>query len=319
MVPINCVSRPYYVCGPSYNQRSGGKVALHVLCHWLNAIGEKAYVIPFGDTRPTITNPYLITPLLSPEISAFFSAEDVDPVFVYPDIVVGNPLNAKCVVHLMLAEPGYFGGTKDFPPQDKVWSFSRAIASMTRSPENILNIPVTDVRAHRPPPAGTVRKGHAFIPTNTTASTATRFFRSPTEPSGSAEREPISSTPCKHLKSATSMRTASLNSRQRYAGARSYSSRRFISIKAGCMVKWAGRACAGRTRKRNGNLLPWLPPNMNPWSFASVRINSRLSSETRSHGNTSVPRVARRQYAAVVTRTARADRRRSENPLRFVG
>ena len=88
-------------------------------------------------------------------------SEGIDPIFVYPDIVKGNPCQAKRVVRYLLAKPGDFGGETNFPETDIIWSLSGNIAANTRSPENVLCIPVTDTTIFTP--GAVPRKGACFF------------------------------------------------------------------------------------------------------------------------------------------------------------
>jgi predicted O-linked N-acetylglucosamine transferase (SPINDLY family) len=85
---------------------------MHLLCHYLNQIGEEAYI------HTGQTNPLLRTPLLTQEVSQRHVAIGATPVAIYPEIVHGNPFNASLVVRYILNHPGLIGGPKTYDDSD---------------------------------------------------------------------------------------------------------------------------------------------------------------------------------------------------------
>ncbi len=128
---------PYYIVAPSYTHISSGVRTLHLLCHALNEVGEKAQLV-FGE-NPYYVNPNLNTPVGDP------CAQFRDFIAVYPDITKGNPLSAKRVVRYLLAPAGAYGGDKEFPASDMVWGALPSLA------ENVLRLPVSDPAIFYPP------------------------------------------------------------------------------------------------------------------------------------------------------------------------
>jgi len=132
---------PYFVWSPSYTHKSSGVRTLHLLVHALNEAGERAYLCPNNFTGYA-TNPELNTPLLSIQHQNFYEDRFIA---VYPDIVKGNPFNAKHVVRMLLAPRGAYGGDVVFPDSDQVWGALPSIA------ENVLRVPVEDINIFYPP------------------------------------------------------------------------------------------------------------------------------------------------------------------------
>jgi hypothetical protein len=116
----------FLIAAPSYDNRSGGCMVLHQLCHFLNNI-TAAYVVPLpmghivnwlnhGDINQIVQNqkssvqafktcPDLNTPL--------FTERDIDTssfVAVYPEIVLGNPFQSTNVARWILYHSGYHAG-----------------------------------------------------------------------------------------------------------------------------------------------------------------------------------------------------------------
>jgi predicted O-linked N-acetylglucosamine transferase (SPINDLY family) len=85
---------------------------MHLLCHYLNQIGEEAYMCAKQ------TNPLLRTPLLTQEVSQRHLAIGATPVAIYPEIVHGNPFGASLVVRYILNHPGLIGGPKTYDDSD---------------------------------------------------------------------------------------------------------------------------------------------------------------------------------------------------------
>ncbi len=121
--------RPYLIYAPSYTDKSSGVRTLHLLCHALNEVGCNAKLLACQD--PYYTNPNLNTPVM-------LENSYEDPIVIYPDIVRGNPMNARRVVRYLLAPAGEFGGDKDFSNTDMIWGALPSLA------ENVLRIPVSD-------------------------------------------------------------------------------------------------------------------------------------------------------------------------------
>lgn len=121
------VKTPYFIVTPPYTHISSGVRTLHLLCHSLNSVGEQAFIAPTWDgVAPTLAT--LQTPLLTSYIVDFYKQRNIEPIAIYPDIVQGNPLNAKKVVRYLLAAAGLYGGDATFPPTDKIYGCATKIA-----------------------------------------------------------------------------------------------------------------------------------------------------------------------------------------------
>ncbi len=114
--------RNYIIYAPPFDENVGGIIFLHQLVHELNEMGERAFVWPFHadekkdglhgrlkrlrasilgpKKRPFNVSTELNTPIAQPSDLTAFS------IVVYPELVLGNPLNAKNVVRWLLYEPG---------------------------------------------------------------------------------------------------------------------------------------------------------------------------------------------------------------------
>jgi glycosyltransferase involved in cell wall biosynthesis len=134
------LDHPYYVAAPAFLQTSGGTRAMHYLCHALNLLGREAYI-----HAPTVHGE-LRTPLLTPAIVQQHVDARRSPIAVYPEIVEGNPFDARCVARYLLAEPGRINGNPiDLAPSDLVFTFGPTLVPDGWHAE-LLRMPLVDTR-----------------------------------------------------------------------------------------------------------------------------------------------------------------------------
>jgi hypothetical protein len=84
----------------------------------LNLTGYEAYV------TAKATNPAFRTPVLTPETIQRHAQAGITPIAVYPEVVTGNPLNARIVARWVLNRPGLLGGEKVYDPGELVFYYS---------------------------------------------------------------------------------------------------------------------------------------------------------------------------------------------------
>lgn len=163
--PLSETSRPYFICAPSYTRFSAGVKALHLLCHHLNERGYPAFLIqyPFDSTNSLEVNPHYHTPVVTAGIFYSFEKAKIDPIFVYPDTIVGNPFQAKTVVRYLLHYAGKLGGESSFPKTDLIFSYTKKIAEESnQSTEHVLFMPVIDTTVFYLDETPRKRKGSCF-------------------------------------------------------------------------------------------------------------------------------------------------------------
>lgn len=138
----------FVVVATSYDEISGGAIALHRLCALIRANGVSATIWPIG--RPSrrsnglllyhakmvrwavsqwvggrfATCPQFETPLARDE-------DLLDAIVVYPEIVAGNPLGANRVVRWLLHRPGFHTNRIEFGPHDLSFHFQEAFRDPT--------------------------------------------------------------------------------------------------------------------------------------------------------------------------------------------
>lgn len=113
--------KKYIIWTPSLKLNSGGVTLLHRLTHMINTLGYSAFIWP-GDNNFQVfmTNAKYNISLANKEMI------NDDAIVVYPEITIGNPLNAKNVVRWILNKPGKLGGDGIYGKEDIVFYLSDA-------------------------------------------------------------------------------------------------------------------------------------------------------------------------------------------------
>lgn len=150
---------PYFIYAPPWSHESSGVRALHLLCHALNESGQRAYLIPVNSWYAT--NPALNTPVMNDEHLAYYDLKGIEPIAVYPEIVMDNPFRLKKVVRWLLAPAGAYGGPAKYPEEDKVYGYTRDVADKYGT-EKVLCLPTFDTTVFYPPEEGAKRVGDCF-------------------------------------------------------------------------------------------------------------------------------------------------------------
>lgn len=96
--------KPYLIAGAYFDPTSGGQRVLAHLCHGLNAIGQRAYMVPGYDLHTGYDLGGLNIPVIESEKFRYWL--DRGAPVVYPEVVPGNPFGAKRVIRWVLAPPG---------------------------------------------------------------------------------------------------------------------------------------------------------------------------------------------------------------------
>lgn len=138
----------FIIFSPPYNEKSGGIVVLHKLCHLLNELGHDARLYPHNEQfiidknnffktlivflkfeikalfKGYKTNSSLNTPIMNPQKKPKISD---DTIVIYSELVLGNPLKAKNVVRWLLHQPGFHTGKVMYNPGELLFKFNSAI------------------------------------------------------------------------------------------------------------------------------------------------------------------------------------------------
>lgn len=159
---LRIVRNPYYIVAPRYRRTSAGVKALHFLCHALNRIGERAYLI----THPYYmgeyaTNPDLLTPLLSNNVLHADFERGLCPITIYPETMSGNLFSAPFVVRYVLNYPGELGGDEKYPEHEFCIAYSETLRRVLPRSRGTLFIPASDEKVFSPQP-NVKRQGSCF-------------------------------------------------------------------------------------------------------------------------------------------------------------
>ncbi|MDP4301996.1 hypothetical protein [Leptothrix discophora] len=151
------MSKTYVIYANSFDENSGGALVLHRLCDLLNQAGVRALLWPsmnalFDPWRPfhylhrrrmerrwrRKHGEYRTFPGFH---TAIATAADVrDAIVIYPEVVDGNPLQARHVVRWLLHKPGFHTGRINYGKNDKFFFFQNAFndPSLNPDPDNLL-------------------------------------------------------------------------------------------------------------------------------------------------------------------------------------
>jgi hypothetical protein len=162
----------YFVFAPPYNENIGGYIALHKLCDLINQQGKPCFLVPLfnnneisvlnwqASLRQTLAqlnhyenmcrdperfyprNPNFNTPIFKGNINDISKYKNA--VVIYPEIINGNPLNAKNVARWLLHDPGFHSGKIHFSKGEVQFRYSDyfdpVITRNIETAPNILNL-----------------------------------------------------------------------------------------------------------------------------------------------------------------------------------
>jgi len=151
-------AHPYYFRVSEFTHKYAGVRALHYLCHALNEQGYEAWLT---DLTPAQCNPWLRTPVLTPEIRAKHEKQGLAPIAVYPEPIDGNPLGAPVTARWLLVKPGHDGMTAIHLPGELnfYWEADYLPPGMTA---DRLQIPIIDRRIFNAKGAPAEREGFCY-------------------------------------------------------------------------------------------------------------------------------------------------------------
>jgi hypothetical protein len=141
----------YVIFAPSYNYKSSGCKVLYELDYYLREYGQDSCIVNF-EPRNYFGDRYNVVDLLE----AVKLVKD-NATVIYPEIVSGNPLNAKRIIRWILNAP--LAQVK-FNEGEITWAYDKFSAKWADN-DHILSVPYVDLDICRD--MGLKRKGSAFF------------------------------------------------------------------------------------------------------------------------------------------------------------
>lgn len=120
-----------YIYAPEWVEWSAGIRVLHYLCDLLNQNGINAFLAIHGLRRSEQVNSDLNTPILTPHLIESHLKTSRRIIALYPEGIVGNPLNAQYAIRWILNFPSLLGGKLNFQ-DDKVFTYSSKLQEAFR-------------------------------------------------------------------------------------------------------------------------------------------------------------------------------------------
>lgn len=155
----------FVILAPPYSDSSSGIRACFRLGHWLNTLGQTCHVLA-GQGEP-VPREWDVRMCIIDKVPV---PDDV--IAVYPEVVTGNPLQAKHVARWVLNKPGLIGGTKTYDPMETVFyapqltgdDYLREAAQSAAGPREVYPLQTS---VHEP---------HLFYPTRRTDRKGVCYF-----------------------------------------------------------------------------------------------------------------------------------------------
>lgn len=120
------ILNPIYIYAPPFVSWSAGIRVLHQLCDQLNKKGVPAWIALHGPESKLEVSSQLDTPVLTREILQSHTERGLKAVAIYPETILGNPLNASVVITWILNSPKLLGGESNFK-SDFVYGFTQTL------------------------------------------------------------------------------------------------------------------------------------------------------------------------------------------------
>jgi hypothetical protein len=106
----------YLIWSPEYNEAVGGIIALHKLAESIAKLGIECYITTHQTISGSLAKPIAGIPN--------FRYDPLTTMVIYPEIIVGNPLNAMHITRWLLNTPGICGGDGIYSSNDLVYTYS---------------------------------------------------------------------------------------------------------------------------------------------------------------------------------------------------
>ncbi len=134
---------PYYIYVPSLRGRSAG---VRVLLKLGRLLVERGHIVFFAVPSARVKSVCVQNvdiPILDARIILAHRKAGCAPIAVYPEVVVGNPLNAPTVIRYVLNWPGLLGGDASYAPDEIIYGYTEVLCQHVPG-ARLLHIPVFD-------------------------------------------------------------------------------------------------------------------------------------------------------------------------------
>lgn len=170
--------RPFVIYASSFNETSGGQIALYLLCAQLIERGEKAAIWAWGRPRRIprwrrctrairkfLGIPRPVIPLETGPFQVPIAQESdlQDAIVIYPEVTVGNPLQSQRVVRWFLHRPGYHSGRIEFGPNELYFFYQDAFNDPAINPDPTNRLTLTWLNPAYSPPPASEREGTCYL------------------------------------------------------------------------------------------------------------------------------------------------------------
>lgn len=135
---------PYVIHCARYDHSSGGIRVLHMLCEALNKTAKETICyMTFGDSPKKEECPHKIPELMTSEA---FHMSECGAIFIYPEVISGNPFGAKNVVRYIMNKPGLLGGDTSYDSNELIYTYTSILEKYIpvinfRNFQGTLNLP----------------------------------------------------------------------------------------------------------------------------------------------------------------------------------
>lgn len=148
-------TNPFYIISPPYSLESAHSRILFLLCHYLNTLGENAFIFPYPlDLKSDRNWPYfcrfpvgdwqnsrLNVKMLTQDVADEHFKTGLTPICIVPEIF-DDPIHAPFIARYITDEPGKIS-EKYTTPQHFTFCYNERLAEYAGS-EVVLNIPLTE-------------------------------------------------------------------------------------------------------------------------------------------------------------------------------
>lgn len=164
------MSPTFIIYTSGFDENSGGSIALHRLCDALNQLGRRARIwpsqrpvqplpktwkdrVPFYRRKPRSWEFPRFQTLARLDTPVATAVDLDDAIVIYPEVIDGNPLQARRVVRWLLHRPGFHTGHHEFGPDDLFFFFQAAFNDPVLNPHTDRLLQTFFVRddIYRPP------------------------------------------------------------------------------------------------------------------------------------------------------------------------